>query len=67
MRTWEYKEIVQTVIIKKGLLEPSYGGIEPDIDYDQLGNKGWELVSVTPILFQGRTVAVHTLFKRPTN
>lgn len=67
MRTWEYKEIVQHPIYE-GYLEKVFKRLEPPINYEQLGEKGWELVTVTPIsAYSGITIAVHSIFKRPTN
>lgn len=49
MTRWEYKIIEQTKMVEGGMLSKKEVLWEPRIDFDQLGNKGWELVAVVPI------------------
>ncbi len=66
LQRWEYKIIEQSREVERALLNEYWSDWEPEIDYDALGQKGWELVSVVPISDTGTaTESLRHYFKRP--
>ncbi len=64
LQLWEYQIIEQARGIKPVSLSDRWSNWEPEIDYDALGQKGWELVSVVPIADSSATKKLRHYFKR---
>jgi len=58
MPHWEYK--TQTITLDNGQLDRQ----ELDNLLNALGNDGWELLTVTPVLLEGRTESLVHHFRR---
>ena len=50
MTRWEYKVLEQTRELKGGMFEKKEIEYAPDIDLEALGQKGWELIAVVPLV-----------------
>ncbi len=70
MTIWEYKIITQRPVPPKKVYfePPTEFHWEPEVNLDELGEAGWELVSVTSIDngSEGRTSELRYYFKRPS-
>lgn len=68
MTRWEYKIIQQTLTVEGNLFNKTESW-EPEVDLNDLGVKGWELVNVVPIgVANGNATPTQELqlyFKRP--